>query len=228
MELMKRQGNEVSIVFRTLYRHDGTGLISFTDGTDNNQYLYTQFEAFYAHKAFPCFNQPDLRAPLSFKALAPAEWTVVGNGAAAFSENIKQPGFDEVVNDWDYGHHFAKTYGGADITAWEFNDTPSITPYLYAFIVGPYVKYSRAEHIPGRDDKLALSTMCRASLKEDMLKLADIMIDATVDGIKFYSQFFGIDFPYEKYDQIFCPEFKFGAMENVGAVTYTENLLFRG
>ena len=29
-------------------------------------------------------------------------------------------------------------------------------------------------------------------------------------------------------DQIFCPEFKYGAMENVGAITYTESLTFRG
>jgi len=54
------------------------------------------------------------------------------------------------------------------------------------------------------------------------------MVDSTVDGIKWYSKFFGFDFPYQKYDQLFCPEFKFGAMENVGCVTFTENLMFRG
>jgi aminopeptidase N len=54
------------------------------------------------------------------------------------------------------------------------------------------------------------------------------MFSCTVDGIKWYSKFFGHDFPFGKYDQIFCPEFKYGAMENVGAVTFTENLLFRG
>ena len=34
--------------------------------------------------------------------------------------------------------------------------------------------------------------------------------------------------PFLRYDQIFCPEYKYGAMENVGAVTFTENLTFQG
>lgn len=54
------------------------------------------------------------------------------------------------------------------------------------------------------------------------------MFDATHKGIVFYSEYFGFNFPYEKYDQVFCPEFKFGAMENVGCVTYAENYLGKG
>lgn len=48
------------------------------------------------------------------------------------------------------------------------------------------------------------------------------MHEAVVTGIKWYSEFFGTLFPWDKYDQIFCPEFKYGAMENVGAVTFSE------
>ena len=48
------------------------------------------------------------------------------------------------------------------------------------------------------------------------------MHEAVVTGIKWYSEFFGTSFPWDKYDQIFCPEFKYGAMENVGAVTFSE------
>ena len=44
-------------------------------------------------------------------------------------------------------------------------------------------------------------------------------------GIKFYEDYTRIKFPFEKYDQIFCPEFRIGAMENVGAVTFTDNFL---
>jgi len=31
--------------------------------------------------------------------------------------------------------------------------------------------------------------------------------------------------PWSKYDQIFCPEFNTGAMENIGAVTFTDSYI---
>lgn len=70
--------------------------------------------------------------------------------------------------------------------------------------------------------------LSRKSLAKETEHISEKMFDATVRGIKFYSNYFGFDFPYEKYDQIFCPEFKFGAMENVGAVTYSEGYLGKG
>ena len=45
------------------------------------------------------------------------------------------------------------------------------------------------------------------------------------EGIKFYESYTGVNFPWEKYDQIFCPEFRIGAMENVGAITFSDNFL---
>lgn len=41
----------------------------------------------------------------------------------------------------------------------------------------------------------------------------------------FYKDLFGVPFPFEKYDHIFCPEFRISAMENVGAITFTDNFL---
>ena len=45
------------------------------------------------------------------------------------------------------------------------------------------------------------------------------------DGINFYEQLFGYSFPYDKYDMIYVPEFRIGAMENVGAITVTDRTL---
>lgn len=45
------------------------------------------------------------------------------------------------------------------------------------------------------------------------------------EGITFYNKLFGYDFPFAKYDMIYCPEFRIGAMENVGAVTFTDRVL---
>ena len=70
-----------------------------------------------------------------------------------------------------------------------------------------------------------LGLYCRASLFEhlDSAKLFRI----TKAGFEFFEREFGIAYPFEKYDQLFVPEFNAGAMENAGAVTILENYVFR-
>lgn len=48
-----------------------------------------------------------------------------------------------------------------------------------------------------------------------------------MQGLKFYREFFDYAYPFHKYDQLFVPEFNQGAMENAGAVTFTEHYVFR-
>lgn len=60
--ILKNGKNEVEIRFVNDYHNDGVGLHYFKDPEDGEEYLYTQFEAFNAHKCFPCFDQPDLKA----------------------------------------------------------------------------------------------------------------------------------------------------------------------
>lgn len=48
------------------------------------------------------------------------------------------------------------------------------------------------------------------------------MFDVTCTGMKYYEELFDVPFAFSKYDLIFCPEFNWGAMENVGAVTFSE------
>lgn len=61
------------------YRKDGVGLHTFTDKADGTQYLYTQFEADYCHWVMPCFDQPDLKAPWTFRAVVPEDWVAIAN-----------------------------------------------------------------------------------------------------------------------------------------------------
>jgi aminopeptidase N len=44
-------------------------------------------------------------------------------------------------------------------------------------------------------------------------------------GINFYEKYFGVPYPFSKYDQLFLPEFRIGGMENAGCVTYNDLLL---
>ena len=56
----------------------------------------------------------------------------------------------------------------------------------------------------------------------------DEMFLVTMCGMHFYKDMFGKAYPFRKYDQVFVPEHNYGAMENVGCVTFNENYLHRG
>ena len=56
---------------------------------------------------------------------------------------------------------------------------------------------------------------------------ADELLEITKQGFDWYSKHFGVGYPFYKYDQIFCPEYNMGAMENAGAVTFRDEYIFR-
>ncbi len=100
-----------------------------------------------------------------------------------------------------------------------FAATPPISTYLVALIAGPYTGV-RALH---RGTPLGIWT--RRSLARFLD--ADEVFAVTKQGLDYYAALFDHPFPFAKYDQIFVPEFNSGAMENVGAVTFSESYVFR-
>ena len=55
---------------------------------------------------------------------------------------------------------------------------------------------------------------------------SDYIFKIIDDARVFYEEFFRTDFGFAKYDQVFVPEFNWGAMENVGCVVLREEMLF--
>jgi aminopeptidase N len=71
--------------------------------------------------------------------------------------------------------------------------------------------------------KVPLGIYCRKSLAE-FLDPEDIFL-ITKQGFAYFEKVFGLEYPFEKYDQIAVVDFNWGAMENAGAVTFLERLL---
>lgn len=71
--------NTVQLRYLTPYNKNRIGLHTFMDSSDNQQYLYSQFEAFHCFRVFPCFDQPDLKAKMSLIVLCPTDWRAVSN-----------------------------------------------------------------------------------------------------------------------------------------------------
>jgi len=100
-----------------------------------------------------------------------------------------------------------------------FAQTPPISSYLVAVIAGPFTGV-RSLH---RGTPLGIWT--RRSLARFLDP--DEIFEVTRQGLDFYAALFDQPYPFAKYDQVFVPEFNSGAMENVGAVTYSETYVFR-
>ena len=199
--------NELTVVADTPYMNTGEGLHRFVDPVDGEVYLYTQFEVPDSRRMFAVFEQPDLKATFTFRVTAPSHWDVVSNSPTPVPVQTS-PGAD----------------GGAR-SVWEFEPTPRLSSYVTALIAGPY--QSVRSDVTSADGRvIPLGVFARKSLMQYLD--ADNIFELTRQGFEFFEAQFGCPYPFEKYDQLFVPEFNAGAMENAGAVTILEGYVFRG
>ena len=125
----------VRVVYENDHDRTGDGFHRFTDPEDGETYLYTSFEPFCAHRLFPCFDQPDLKASYRLSVTAPEGWEVIGN--APIERTVA---------------------AGPGRSTRAFRETARFSTYLFALIAGPYAAF-RDEH---RGTPLGL--FCRRSL----------------------------------------------------------------
>jgi aminopeptidase N len=193
-----RDDNVVHIVYENDYDTTGDGFHRFVDPEDGEEYVYTNFEPYEAHRLFPCFDQPDIKGRYSVVVTAPAQWAVVANAPLAETSPAD---------------------GGRSTR--RFAQTELFSTYLMALVGGPYV-VRRHQH-----GNLDLGLYARRSMERYLNEQAPEILQITTQGLDFYSDMFDQVYPFAKYDQVFVPEYNSGAMENVGCVTYNEAYLFR-
>jgi aminopeptidase N len=107
---------------------------------------------------------------------------------------------------------------------WAFETTPRISSYITAIVAGPY-EAVHSELTSSSGKVVPLGVYARKSLMQFLD--ADYIFDITRRGFEYFEEKFGYAYPFAKYDQLFVPEFNAGAMENAGAVTFTETYVFR-
>ena len=193
--------NELVVVAAGKYTNTGEGLHRFVDPVDGEVYLYTQFEVPDSRRMFAVFEQPDLKATFSFNITAPAYWKVVSNSPTPEPHELRE-----------------------GVSVWNFEPTPRISSYITALVAGPYVELND-QLTSSSGTIIPLGVFCRKSLFEYLD--AEYIFEKTKQGFEFFEEQFGVPYPFKKYDQLFVPEFNAGAMENAGAVTFTESYVFR-
>ncbi|CAM3825740.1 M1 family aminopeptidase [Mucilaginibacter galii] len=196
------QLQEEHLVIPAKYLHQGKNelAIIFVAGDQslnrNDDYLYALFVPDHARTAFPCFDQPDLKARFKLTMQVPTGWRVLANGTKR----------DSTTN--------------GDRTTFHFENSDKLSTYLFSFTAGKYhvvkkmVGNRPAEFLYRETDaaKIRLST--------------DSVFIAHQNAIGFLEQWTGIKFPFQKVGFVAIPDFQFGGMEHPGVVQYKASSLF--
>lgn len=167
---------------------------TFNDVNGESQVIATsQFEATDARRAFPCWDEPDLKAVYSVTLVVPDHLLAATNTA-------------EVTRS---------TVAGGKLRI-EYADTIKMSTYLLAFVVGP-LEATTAVDVDG--------VPLRVVTPIGKLHLGQYAIEVGAFCLRYLADYYGIPYPGDKVDLIAIPDFAFGAMENLGAITFRENAL---
>jgi aminopeptidase N len=197
--LLETGKNTIKVTYSKKYSLTGSGLYKFTDSTDGNTYVYTDFEPYDANLFAPMFDQPNLKASYSLNVQAPKSWTVI---SSVREQLVTEEGSSKM---------------------WSFPKSQKFSTYIFSLHGGPYAVWSDKVKLKSKEIELRL--FARKSLSKFVKP--DFWFKISKQGFNFFEQYFSTEYPYTKYDQVLVPDFNSGAMENVAAVTFNEAYISR-
>ena len=156
----------------------------------SSDFLYTIFVPARAHEAFPCFDQPDLKARWTLSLDVPDGWQTLANGA-------------ETRRDSSGGR-----------TTVSFAETKPIPTYLFAFAAGKFFVETAERN--GRTFRM----FHRETDAAKVARNRDAIFDLHAAALQWLERYTGIPYPFGKFDFFLVPSFQFGGMEHPGAIFY--------
>jgi len=165
----------------------------YKDSSGKTKHLATtQFEPTDARKAIPCWDEPKFKSNFKLRLIIPTHLQAISNMPILSTTPI---GEKKII---------------------EFAETPIMSTYLLAFIIG---ELSCIERMTPD------GTLMRIWTTKDKESLGTFALDVSCNLLKYFNEYFSIPYPLPKLDHIAIPDFAAGAMENWGAITYRENAL---
>lgn len=170
--------------------------ISFTASDQalnrSSDFMYTLFVPDKASTAFPCFDQPDIKATFSLSLDIPQSWTSVSNSRC---ENTSITG---------------------DRKTMVFSAGQPISTYLFAFAAGRFDTVTDSTH--GR----TMTIFHRETDTGKLERNADRIFQQHADALNWLEAYTSIGYPFAKLDMVLIPGFQYGGMEHPGAIFYRD------
>ncbi|KAL9028297.1 MAG: hypothetical protein Q9196_003321 [Gyalolechia fulgens] len=192
--------NDMAGFYRSKYKPAVTSSESVPIEGDDRLMFSTQFESCKARSAFPCFDEPNLKASFNVNLEIPEDLVALSNMPEKGVKRSKQ-GFKVV----------------------SFDRTPIMSTYLLAWALGDFEYVEDFTNRKYNGKPMPVRVYTTKGLKDQGrfgLKNASQVVD-------YFSEIFGIDYPLPKLDLLAVHEFSHNAMENWGLITYrTTAILF--
>ncbi|KAJ7063121.1 leucyl aminopeptidase [Mycena amicta] len=205
----------LKIPFTGTLRNSMTGyyLSTWEDRGETKQYALTQFEPTDARAAFPCFDEPLLKATFSITMVSHADTVNLSNGPAiseyiyeSGQESSQTPEMATLLSSLSSSHKWKIT---------RFEKTPKMSTYIVAFANGPFVHLEKKVTLPLSKKTIPL----RIYSTPDVIHQAQFALDVAARVLPIYEEVFDVEFPLAKLDTLVASDFDAGAMENFGLIT---------
>ncbi|KAJ7066128.1 leucyl aminopeptidase [Mycena amicta] len=187
--------------FKSEWEHDGV----------KECYAATYFEPTYARRAFPCFDEPILKATFAV-TLVSRVGTVNLSNMPAVSEHP----FDFNSDAAAIGLSDSFTPATSDAGNWivtRFATTPKMSTYIVAFACGPFA-YSELEYTSSLSGR---TVPVRLYATPDIVKHGEFAVEIAAKVLPMLEEMFDLEYPLPKMDFV-CAVGSLGALENWGLI----------
>ncbi|KAF4313531.1 Peptidase M1 alanine aminopeptidase/leukotriene A4 hydrolase [Botryosphaeria dothidea] len=187
--------------YRSKYKPAVTPAASVAKDDEYHYMFSTQFESCDARRAFPCFDEPNLKATFDLEIEIPEDQVSLSNMPEKETKKASKSGFKIV----------------------SFEKTPVMSTYLLAWAVGDFEYVEDFTRRKYNGKSLPVRVYTTRGLKEQ----GNFALEHAHKTVDYFSEIFRIEYPLPKVDLIAVHEFSHGAMENWGLITYrTTTVLF--
>ncbi|KAJ7343676.1 leucyl aminopeptidase [Mycena albidolilacea] len=184
---------QLKVAFNGVLKSSMTGyyMSAWEQDGQTKYYSLTQFEPTDARAAFPCWDEPLLKATFAITMVSHAD-TINLSNMPAISEEIYEPGSSASNQSSEMSTLLSSLPLEQKWKISKFQTTPKMSTYIVAFANGPFVFLEQK---------------------------AAFALDVAARVIPIYETVFDVEYPLPKLDTLVASDFDAGAMENWGLIT---------